>query len=335
MRQVALAVEQLVDARKHLHGGAGMLAVFQQLAEPLARQQTRLHHDLVCTPPHHFGHDRVDRPQHLTASHSRVFEVGVVVEEPGDHVGAARTRGEIPSDHFARCVRTDDDRGRDSLAGPQRLEFLADAPPQHPHTAHQHDRGAPVEQDHALAHSGNPDQPRGEHEAVGRGEQQHRERGCPDEAGEITKCHTAPGHVTEADEIEDRNLRHHDTDDGGEIDVEPRRLDLEVVQREPREEIRQREEERMDDGEPHHAAVDPAQRDRRLRTRDIHGAFVPDVTAVPNPRLQVRSRRPDSGSARPPQAAARPCGQPQCPPCPAAAHSAPAPPAPVRVALRV
>ena len=87
MRGIALAAEQLVDARQHLDLGSGRRAFLEELPKPAAREAARLHDDLVYPPPGDFSPRLLDTSKHLKPRHSRVLERGIVIEEADDHVG--------------------------------------------------------------------------------------------------------------------------------------------------------------------------------------------------------------------------------------------------------
>ena len=188
-------------------------------------------------------------------------QVGIVIEKPGDHVGVAGAGRETAGNHFAGRVGTHDDRGSDILTRPERLELFANASPEHAHASHQHDRGAPVEQDHTAANPRNVGPAGREHQAVGGCEHQHCQRARPHEAREVAKCHSPPRHVAETREIKDRHLRQHDAGNRAQIDLEPRFLNREIVSREPREKVGRCEQQGVYEGKPDHSPIDPAERD--------------------------------------------------------------------------
>ena len=265
------AAEQFVDRGHHLHDGPGLGALLEQLAEPAAREPARLHEHLVDAPLRHLDRGPIDAAEHLDPGHAAVLDVGIVVEEADDVVGALRRGHEIAGEQFSRMARADDQRRAGLLPAEERPQFLADAAIDRPEAADQKDRERPVEQDHAAGHLPDARKPAArEQQAIDRGDHEHRERGRPEQVEQVAEGHPLPRDVAAAERIEDHALHRQHHRHRGEEGLHPRQVKLEVVAGEEREEKRGREDRQMHREQHRRLRGKPPKRDPRLRREQAH-----------------------------------------------------------------
>ena len=200
---------------------------------------------------------------------------------------------EIAGNHFTRLVGAHDEDRLRGLAGEVGAKFLADTPPNGAEAADEHDRGRPIEQDHAAANPGQPRDPPGGHDkTVECGEQKHGKRGCPKQRGEIAEGDPAPRQVAQAEGVKHHQLDCHHAEHCCGVDLQPVSIEREVAADEKGHKERGCKNDRMHCQQHQGAATHLPERHRGFGDRHVHDCFLCKSRAVPNQRLRVRSKRP-------------------------------------------
>jgi hypothetical protein len=87
----------------------------------------------------------------------------------------------------------------------------------------------------------------GEKHTVDRGQDQHRERGGPEQGGEVAERHPAPRHVAQAERVKHDQLEHDHAPDRCQIHREPTPCETEVVAGEEGHEEREGKQDSVGD----------------------------------------------------------------------------------------